>query len=336
MSEEKDILETSDDLKGLIVPRIGMVRHPANFPMFVQVRSQGDVMPEKRQTIEIPAELVGIVRTIGEGIEAARVKAVEAGVLRGEKADRMMEAVAAALAALEPLRGQMEHDEFARLASMAGYNIADLAWIERAKAAIAREEAEAAEAELARSQAEAQTRSEFPLTESGELDIEQVPESVRGIVRSAWDRERAIIAREAEVVRREQEQAEAAAAAKAATEEAEVTRALVEISDLPGDKAMRHATALRAKRTDEKLYADMLELWRQEAAAARAPMVELGSSAEASPVNGGRKEAEAICLQRAQKLMNSDPKLTRSAAEAMVWQRDPKLYEQYRYDGKKG
>ena len=55
MSEEKDILETSDDLKGLIVPRIGMVRHPANFPMFVQVRSQGDVMPKERQTIEIPA-----------------------------------------------------------------------------------------------------------------------------------------------------------------------------------------------------------------------------------------------------------------------------------------
>jgi hypothetical protein len=336
MSDETNTVETSEDLKGLIVPRIGLVKNPANFPTFVQVRSQGDAMPNKeRKTIEIPADLVETIRTIGEGIDAARAKVAEAPVVRGEKADAMMAAVTAALAALEPLRGQMEHDEFARLAAIAGYNIADLAWIERAQAAIARCEALDAEAEAQRQAAEAQARSEFPLTADGKLDIEKVPESVRSIVRAAWDREQAIIAREADVARREQEQAAAAASAKAAAEEAEVTRALDEIGDLAGDKAKRHATALRAKRTDEKLYADMMELWRQEAAAARAPMGEIGSGAEGSPLSGGRKEAEAICAQRVQKMLDADPKMTRSAAEAKVWQQDPKLYEQYRYDGRR-
>lgn len=290
-------------------------------------------MPDKRQTIEIPANLVEVVRSMGEGYEAAAAKVKEADLVRGEKADAMMDAVSAALAVLEPLRAKMDPDDWARLGAMAGYTISDAAWIDRAEKAIAQVEAiEAAEKAEQERQAE-QARSEFPLTESGELDIDAVPESVRAIVVTAWSRDQQVKTREAAVAAKEQAQADREAAERVAAEEAEVRSAMEELTDLPGDKVKREATLLRAKRTDEQLYSDMLELWRQEVAGARAPITELGSSHDAAPVSGGAAEALSICAQRANKLMDADPSLTRTAAEAKVWENDPKLYEMYRYDG---
>ena len=287
-------------------------------------------MADERTQIEIPTSLVEIVRTMGEGLEAAGVKIKEGEVLRGEKADKYADAVAAALAVLEPLKGQMEHDDFARLASLVGYNIGDVAWIDRAEKAIVRSDALDAAEEEERKAAELRAASEFPLTAEGGLDIEAVPEAVRSMVQNQWDREQALVTREAAA--KEFEEAQAAREAELAETEfqADITRSMGEIEGLAGDVELRRSTLVEAKRTNEVVYSNMVELWKQEAAAARALQPEIGSTADVDPGLDSKAQAMRTAEVRMKALMDEDPKVTRADAMVTVFRNDPALYKQHK------